>query len=901
MPLTASRLPGIRFESAAPPTPQVLPRMDIAGFVGFASSGPLNVPVPIEDPARFAEIFGPDAPLAWDPEHGEQAYAYLGPAVRAFFRNGGVRCWVVRVATLPSASPPDPEAVIDRCPVGGVAELGADGTLRQALLTARSPGSWADSLTVSCALAATPLRIGSVELGPPASCEAFLGSPQEVGAGDLVRLAFPGSPWSAMFAVAAVDGSAGPAVVSEGARLQPVLLEGGVQLFTCATSTLGAATGSVDYLGAGGAHVSVAATPVAASSPELVTLALEVPPAEAPPAGSLVHGLFGAQEVWIDVAEIEPAGLVGSLLRGTAFLATRSAPPSLPARFTGALGETLELQLRVEDGAREQAVLSGLGFAPGHPLFLGDLPSDEALYGAPAGVASAVTEAVSSPRFPLAAPAQPPQLYVPLAASILPGAPLPALLPPGSERLRDGLGTFDASVFVDGALAGVGVGALLAEANWIRDQAPQPRTLHGIHALLDVEEVTIVSVPDAVQREWLSYAGGGPETAYEPAQEAPPASAPAEFFSCSRVVPAQPSLSLEGEPAAGTFTLDWTTTDAPEAAYELQQATLADLSDAVTLYVGDEAQFSLFGRPPGSTLRFRVRALSGQVAGPWSETLIVATPSPERWLMVAADEYDSDGLLATQLALLEMCTARGDMLAVLSLPEHYRERAAAAHVGALKSREGPNPNPIFCFGAAYHPWLYAVDPAAPGSLRATPPEGAAAGIVAMRAGTGGPWLAPANVPLDDVVALDPPIGADAYGAMQQAQINLVRETPNGFLCLAAYTLSDSPELVPIGVRRLLSALRRLALLRGTAYAFEPNDDSLRRTVQRDLELLLSQLLALGAFAGATAGESFRVNTATEADAGTLIVDVGVAPSLPLSFLTVRLRRGADGSLSVEGE
>jgi hypothetical protein len=903
MQLTARRLPGIRFENAAPPTPQVLPRMDIAGFVGFASSGPLNVPVPIEDPAHFAEIFGPDAPLAWDPERGEQAHAYLGPAVRAFFRNGGVRCWVVRVAALPSASPPHPNAVIDRFPVGGVAELGADGELRQALLTARSSGSWADSLTLSSALAATPLRIGSVDLGAAVSCEAFLGSPQEVAVGDLVRVAFPESPWSLLFAVAAIDTSAGPAVVFEGARLQPAALEAGIGLFTCATSTLGAAAGSIDYLGAGGAYVSIAATPVAATSPELVTLALDVPPAEAAPSGSLVHGLFGAQEVWIDVAAIEPAGLAGSLLRGTAFLATRSVPPSLPARSTGPLSEKLELQLRVENGVQEQTVLTGLGFAPGHALFLGDLPSDEVLYGTQQDLASAMVEAVSSPRFPLAAPTQPPALYLPLAASILPGPSLPALLPPGSERLRDGLDKFDASVFLDGALAGVGVGRLLAEANWIHDQAPQPRALQGIHALLEVEEVTIVSVPDAVQREWLSSAGGGPETTYEASREEPPGADPAEFVACGRVVPAQPSLSLEAEPGVGTFTLGWTATDAPDAIYELQQATLPDLSDAAALYVGRELHFSLFGRPPGSTLRFRVRALNEQVAGAWSQTLVVATPSPERWLMIAADRYDSNDLLATQVALLEMCAARGDMLAVLSLPEHYRERAAAAHVAALKSEEGTSadtPNPIFCFGAAYHPWLYAVDPAAPGSLRATPPEGAAAGVIAARAGTGGPWLAPANVPLSDVVALDPPIGAEAYGAMQQARVNLVRETPKGFLCLAAETLSDSPELVPIGVRRLLSALRRLALLRGTAYAFEPNDDSLRRTVQRDLELLLGQLLALGAFAGATPAESFRVSTATQADAGRLIVDVAVAPSLPLSFLTVRVKRGADGSLSVEG-
>ena len=92
MTVAARRLPGIRFEAQPPPSPDVLPRMDVAGFVGFAASGPIGIPVPVEDAAQFAHVFGVDAPLAWDSDRGEQAYAFLGPAVRAFFRNGGRRC-----------------------------------------------------------------------------------------------------------------------------------------------------------------------------------------------------------------------------------------------------------------------------------------------------------------------------------------------------------------------------------------------------------------------------------------------------------------------------------------------------------------------------------------------------------------------------------------------------------------------------------------------------------------------------------------------------------------------------------------------------------------------------------------------------------------------------------------
>src|SRR6266516_1069339 len=92
------RLPGFSFEYQPPPPTDVLPRMDVAAFVGFAESGPLHVPVAVEDATQFTNIFGNDVPLAWDQQRSEQVYAYLAPAVRAFFRNGGRRCWVVRVA-----------------------------------------------------------------------------------------------------------------------------------------------------------------------------------------------------------------------------------------------------------------------------------------------------------------------------------------------------------------------------------------------------------------------------------------------------------------------------------------------------------------------------------------------------------------------------------------------------------------------------------------------------------------------------------------------------------------------------------------------------------------------------------------------------------------------------------
>jgi len=85
-----SRLtPGVYYErvdASAPPI-SVL-RTDIAGFVGIATRGPLHQALPVQSWRQFQAYFGDFT-----------GAGYLAYAVRAFFENGGQRCWVVRVAS----------------------------------------------------------------------------------------------------------------------------------------------------------------------------------------------------------------------------------------------------------------------------------------------------------------------------------------------------------------------------------------------------------------------------------------------------------------------------------------------------------------------------------------------------------------------------------------------------------------------------------------------------------------------------------------------------------------------------------------------------------------------------------------------------------------------------------
>jgi hypothetical protein len=346
---------------------------------------------------------------------------------------------------------------------------------------------------------------------------------------------------------------------------------------------------------------------------------------------------------------------------------------------------------------------------------------------------------------------------------------------------------------------------------------------------------------------------------------------------------------------------------------------LEESADATTfaggaaVYRGPATAADLYGRGEG-TYAYRVRAEAGGATSDWSDGVVVAVGARGRWYRDTvpddAARSSAAALLTVQRALLRMGAARGDLLAVLSLPAHHTALDAAAHAARLRGEapdaHGPGGLDLrgearaLSHGALYHPWTVAatVDRAAP--LRTIPPDGAIAGVLARRARTQGAWVAPANEPLADVVALAPAIPPAAWLTLQDARVNLVRQEPAGFLCLAADTLSADDDLRPIGVRRLLALLRRVALLQGPTFAFEPDDGGLRQRVQRAFEALLARLLELGAFAGATRDEAFQVVVDDASDQGRLVVDLRVAPSRPLAFLTVRLVHTLGRGLVVEG-
>jgi hypothetical protein len=956
------RLPGFRFEVQTPPPGDVLPRMDIAVLVGFASAGPLHIPVVVEDEAHFQKIFGDDLPLAWDAQRGEQLRAHLGPAVRAFFRNGGRRCWIVRVAGDASENTEVDWPETDFFPIPGLLELTGDG-LRPAFARARSPGAWFDSFRVGAALSSKSIIVETIGSGF-ASLDVILATPDDLQAGDLLRLRFSEENLLAFVLVGSV--SAAPKSPPESRRNLYRLGGSTVFCFRHAEAPLPASAGSATiFTHAGDRKVfartvqpaetesppaSPPQTPLRAR-PKPAALDLAMPLAEAPEPGTLLRVDLETGQLWLIVEQIGTGEEVGSpsaralRVSGESWWVARAPDvlPSLP------LAERLNLELRVRRGNEFAAQVDDLGFAEAHPRFWNALPADSDLYGEPdftdslrrakADAHETVWRAATTPRFELAGGATDAKLFLPLGIATLPKFFLGAEHSARTPLERDALDRFAPEFFLDREMINPTTPSLLAQADFVRYQSPSPRRLLGIHAAMQVEEATLIAVPDAVHPGWgpatAADAGSPPESSpldrphwwhfkeCRPKREMPRTAQPewGNFLPCNLRVLTPPSLELvEPSDPIGTFALAWLflarREEPDKVQFVLEESALPSFEGAATLYSGNENHITVYGRSPGDYY-YRVRAVVAGESSDWSNGVEVSVRPSEAWMVSEPESAGAANALAVHRALLRMCGARGDLFAVLALPEHFREAEAIDYVSQLKSPNAPGltvhdellqplnsgEKNILSYGACYHPWPIERDAA--GDFRRVPPDGAACGVLARRALSRGAWIAPANELLSGAVALTPPIDRRRWLDLQEARVNLFRHEPAGFLALDADTLIDDEDLRPINVRRLLILLRRLAIREGATYVFEPNDDSFRRLVQHRFEGLLNQLYVRGAFAGRTSREAFEVNTGIDlntpqsVEQGQFIVELKVAPSLPLTFLTIRLMQTGDRVSIVE--
>jgi len=102
------------------------------------------------------------------------------------------------------------------------------------------------------------------------------------------------------------------------------------------------------------------------------------------------------------------------------------------------------------------------------------------------------------------------------------------------------------------------------------------------------------------------------------------------------------------------------------------------------------------------------------------------------------------------------------------------------------------------------------------------------------------------------------------------------------------------------VRRLFNFIEE-SLAIGLRWAvFEPNDQSLWKSMTRDINAFLMQLWRDGALFGATPQQAFFVKCDAETnpqdsiDQGKVVCIVGVAPVKPAEFVVIRIGQSAAG-------
>ena len=122
--MQSPQTPGVYYERVDASAPAISPlRTDIAGFVGIATRGPLHQPLPVQSWRQFQAYFGDFT-----------GAGYLAYAARAFFENGGQRCWIVRVASETAAT--------------AAVALRSESLASVWAVSASSPGVWGNDLDI---------------------------------------------------------------------------------------------------------------------------------------------------------------------------------------------------------------------------------------------------------------------------------------------------------------------------------------------------------------------------------------------------------------------------------------------------------------------------------------------------------------------------------------------------------------------------------------------------------------------------------------------------------------------------------------------------------------------------------------------------------------------------------
>jgi phage tail sheath protein FI len=272
-----------------------------------------------------------------------------------------------------------------------------------------------------------------------------------------------------------------------------------------------------------------------------------------------------------------------------------------------------------------------------------------------------------------------------------------------------------------------------------------------------------------------------------------------------------------------------------------------------------------------------------------------AAPTP---VSETPPEFTRAQVLRVQRALVRHCEDLHDRVALLDPP--LPARGDALDVGELQAWRQEFDSSM---AAAYHPWLLVRDPLAilDEVVRAVPPSGHVAGLIARTDLGRGVHVPPANAELDWAEGVTVELGPELQSLLNPQGINCIRPfSGRGIRVYGDRTVSSDTSWRFLNVRRLLLMIEG-ALEQSLQWTtFEPADIALRQTLSATVGGFLRSLWEDGALAGGRPEDAFFVrcgdqeNPRDQVALGRVVALVGVAAVRPAEFVIVRVGRTEGG-------
>lgn len=255
--------------------------------------------------------------------------------------------------------------------------------------------------------------------------------------------------------------------------------------------------------------------------------------------------------------------------------------------------------------------------------------------------------------------------------------------------------------------------------------------------------------------------------------------------------------------------------------------------------------------------------------------------------------------LAQQASALGYAQNRGDLFAILTLPEDVTDTAAALAAAATF--------PASSYGAVYWPNIVTSDPSSrtPGSTRIQTPGGAVMGLIALTDATRSIAKAPAGTGARLAGALSPTavLSAANLDALNLAGVNAIRQIPGaGVVVMGARTLKQGSADRYVPVRRVLNYLKPNLVTLSEGFLFEINNPQMRAQLEYVLADFLRTSWRSGLLAGSGGEDSFYVDvfsTAADQDQGLVNINVGVALAKPAEFIVITIGQIEGGATATE--